>query len=175
MAEIRVGTKAHRIDVKVTADQASYQVRGTAKVTISATLPDGKPAAGAEVALAVVDQALLELMPNTSWQLADAMLRRREWGVQTSTAQMEVIGRRHYGRKAVAAGGGGGRSQTRFAKARWSSIPARAAGPRTASSCSPPNRIAGSMSRARNRRSRRRGCADAFAHRILALLAGALF
>jgi len=113
MAEIRVGTKAHRIDVKVTADQASYQVRGTAKVTISATLPDGKPAAGAEVALAVVDQALLELMPNTSWQLADAMLRRREWGVQTSTAQMEVIGRRHYGRKAVAAGGGGGRSQTR--------------------------------------------------------------
>src|SRR5256885_9538700 len=41
------------------------------------------------------------------------MLRRREWGVQTSTAQMEVIGRRHYGRKAVAAGGGGGRSQTR--------------------------------------------------------------
>ncbi len=113
MSEIRVGTKAHRIDVKVAADQASYQVRGTAKVTVSATLPDGKPAAGAEVALAVVDQALLELMPNDSWKLADAMLRRRDWGVQTATAQMEVIGRRHYGRKAVAAGGGGGRSSTR--------------------------------------------------------------
>ncbi|MDR0224849.1 MAG: alpha-2-macroglobulin [Burkholderiaceae bacterium] len=113
MAEIRVGTKAHRIDVRVTADQASYQVRGTARITVTATLPDGKPAAGAEVALAAVDQALLELMPNTSWQLADAMLRRRDWGVQTSTAQMEVIGRRHYGRKAVAAGGGGGHSATR--------------------------------------------------------------
>ncbi|MEP6965782.1 MAG: alpha-2-macroglobulin family protein, partial [Polaromonas sp.] len=33
--------------------------------------------------------------------------------VETSTAQMEIIGRRHYGRKAVAAGGGGGRSNTR--------------------------------------------------------------
>ena len=113
MAELRVGTRAHRIDIKVAADQPSYQVRGTAKITITGTLPDGKPAAGAEVALAAVDQALLELMPNDSWQLADAMLRRRSWGVQTSTAQMEVIGRRHYGRKAVAAGGGGGRSPTR--------------------------------------------------------------
>ena len=56
---------------------------------------------------------LLELMPNTSWNLLDAMLQRRSWGVETSTAQMEIIGRRHYGRKAVAAGGGGGKSGTR--------------------------------------------------------------
>ena len=41
------------------------------------------------------------------------MLQRRAWGVETSTAQMEIIGRRHYGRKAVPAGGGGGRSDTR--------------------------------------------------------------
>jgi len=65
------------------------------------------------VALAAVDQALLELMPNTSWNLLDAMLQRRAWGVETSTAQMEIIGRRHYGKKAVPAGGGGGRAQTR--------------------------------------------------------------
>jgi hypothetical protein len=65
------------------------------------------------VALAAVDQALLELMPNSSWNLLDAMLQHRAWGVETSTAQMEIIGRRHYGRKAVAAGGGGGRSGTR--------------------------------------------------------------
>ncbi|HEX7439137.1 MAG TPA: alpha-2-macroglobulin family protein, partial [Caldimonas sp.] len=31
----------------------------------------------------------------------------------TSTAQSEIIGRRHYGRKAIAAGGGGGRGSTR--------------------------------------------------------------
>jgi uncharacterized protein YfaS (alpha-2-macroglobulin family) len=113
VAELKVGTRAHQMDVKVVADKESYPVRGKAQVTITATLPNGKPAAHAEVALAAVDQALLELMPNTSWNLLDAMLQRRSWGVQTSTAQMEIIGRRHYGRKAVPAGGGGGRSPTR--------------------------------------------------------------
>ncbi|WP_313299415.1 MG2 domain-containing protein [Diaphorobacter sp.] len=113
MAELRVGIKGHEIGVKVAADKESYPVRGKAQVTITATLPDGKPAAGAEVALAAVDQALLELKPNTSWNLLEAMLQRRAWGVETSTAQMEIIGRRHYGKKAVPAGGGGGNLQAR--------------------------------------------------------------
>jgi hypothetical protein len=113
LTEIRVGTQAHQIDVKVAADKESYPVRGKAQVTITATLPGGKPAANAEVAVAAVDQALLELMPNTSWNLLESMLQRRSWGVETSTAQMEIIGRRHYGKKAVPAGGGGGRAQTR--------------------------------------------------------------
>ena len=113
VAELRVGSKANALDVKVTADKDSYAVRGTAKITISAKLPDGKPAANAEVALAAVDQALLELSGNDTWNLLDAMLTPRAWGVETSTAQMEIIGRRHYGRKAVPAGGGGGRGQTR--------------------------------------------------------------
>ncbi len=113
LAEIRVGTQAHQLNVSVKADQESYPVRGQAKVTITAKLPNGQPAANAEVALAAVDQALLELMPNRSWNLLDAMLQQRPWGVETSTAQMEIIGRRHYGRKAVPAGGGGGKSGTR--------------------------------------------------------------
>ncbi|RZL61357.1 MAG: alpha-2-macroglobulin [Variovorax sp.] len=113
LAEIRVGTEAHRIAVTVTSDKPSYAVRSPAQITISAKLPDGKPAAGAEVALAAVDQALLELMPNDSWGVLEAMLQRRSWGVSTSTAQMEIVGRRHYGRKAVPAGGGGGKAQTR--------------------------------------------------------------
>ena len=113
VAEIRVGTKAHQLDVSVKADKESYAVRSQAKVTITVKLPNGQPAANAEVALAAVDQALLELMPNTSWNLLDAMLQRRSWGVETSTAQMEIIGRRHYGRKAVPAGGGGGKSGAR--------------------------------------------------------------
>ena len=113
VAEIRVGTKAHQLDVSVKTDKESYAVRSKAQVTITVKLPNGQPAAGAEVALAAVDQALLELMPNTSWNLLDAMLQRRAWGVETSTAQMEIIGRRHYGRKAVPAGGGGGHSGAR--------------------------------------------------------------
>jgi uncharacterized protein YfaS (alpha-2-macroglobulin family) len=113
LAEIRVGTQAHQINMSVAADKPTYPVRGTSKVTITGKLPNGQPAAGAEVAVAAVDQALLELMPNTSWNLLDAMLQRRSWGVETSTAQMEIIGRRHYGRKAVPAGGGGGKSGAR--------------------------------------------------------------
>ncbi len=113
MSEIRVGTKAHQLDVSVKADKESYPVRAQARVTVQVRLPNGQPAAGAEVALAAVDQALLELMPNTSWNLLEAMVQRRAWGVETSTAQMQIIGRRHFGRKAVAPGGGGGHSGTR--------------------------------------------------------------
>ncbi|NVO07515.1 MAG: alpha-2-macroglobulin, partial [Rhodoferax sp.] len=113
VAEIRVGTKAHQLDVSVKADKESYPVRGKARVQIQVKLPNGQPAANAEVALAAVDQALLELLPNDSWNLLESMLQRRSWGVETSTAQMEIIGRRHYGRKAVPAGGGGGHSGAR--------------------------------------------------------------
>src|SRR5690606_29169298 len=51
--------------------------------------------------------------PNDSWKLYEAMHPRRSRGVRTATSQMEVVGRRHYGRKAVAAGGGGGMLPTR--------------------------------------------------------------
>ena len=80
LAEIRVGTQAHQLAVTVRADKESYPVRGQAQVTIQAKLPDGQPAAHAEVALAAVDEALLELMPNASWDLLGAMLQRRAWG-----------------------------------------------------------------------------------------------
>lgn len=113
VAEIHVGTRAHQLDVRVQTDKESYPVRGSARVQIQVKLPDGRPAAHAEVALAAVDQALLELLPNESWNVLEAMLQRRSWGVETSTAQMEIIGRRHFGRKAVPAGGGGGHSSTR--------------------------------------------------------------
>src|SRR5690606_21566300 len=56
---------------------------------------------------------LLELAPNDSWALYEAMHPRRSLAVRTATSQMEVVGRRHYGRKAVAAGGGGGAVPTR--------------------------------------------------------------
>src|SRR5690606_6097934 len=77
------------------------------------TKPDGSPAAHGQVAFADVDEALLELASNDSWSLLDAMRQRRSYGVQTATGQSQVVGRRHYGRKAVPAGGGGGKSPTR--------------------------------------------------------------
>jgi uncharacterized protein YfaS (alpha-2-macroglobulin family) len=113
IAEIMVGSGEHQLAVTVSADKPSYAIRSKAKVTVQVMLPNGRPAAGAEVALAVVDEALLELQPNASWNLLEAMLQRRGYGVETATAQMQVIGKRHFGRKAVAAGGGGGKSPTR--------------------------------------------------------------
>ncbi|MEO6918564.1 MAG: MG2 domain-containing protein [Collimonas sp.] len=113
IAEISVGAAANQLAVTVKADQPSYAIRTTAKVNIQVNLPNGKPAAGAEIALAAVDEALLELEPNKSWDLLQAMLQRRSYGVETSTAQMQVVGKRHYGRKAIPAGGGGGKSPTR--------------------------------------------------------------
>ncbi|ARU04629.1 alpha-2-macroglobulin [Comamonas serinivorans] len=114
VTKIRVNDTAHTLSVKVQTDQPRYDVRGKAKVIVTATLPNGQPAAHAEVALAAVDQALLELQPNLSWKLREAMLTERPLGVSTSTAQMEIIGRRHYGRKALPPGGDGGPgSQTR--------------------------------------------------------------
>jgi len=113
MGSIRVGDAAHRLNVKVETDRSTYPVRDKAQVTVTVTLPNQQPAAHAEIALAAVDKALLELMPNKSWNLLEGMLVPRAWGVVTSTAQMEIVGRRHYGRKAVPAGGGGGRNTTR--------------------------------------------------------------
>lgn len=108
VAELKVDDQSQQLQVQVTTDRRNYQVRDTARITIRAVLADGSPAKGAEVALAVVDKALLELAPNTSWQLREGLWQRRDWSVATATAQMEVVGRRHYGRKAAPPGGGGG-------------------------------------------------------------------
>jgi uncharacterized protein YfaS (alpha-2-macroglobulin family) len=114
IAEIEVGWREHELAVSVATDRPTYRVREQATATISVRTPDGGlPPSGSEVAVAVVDEGLLELAPNRSWQLLDAMMGRRGDAVRTATAQMEVIGKRHYGLKALPAGGGGGRQPTR--------------------------------------------------------------
>lgn len=109
IAPVQVGWGAHELKVKVTTDKQDYKVRENASVTVKVTRADGSPApAGTEVALAAVDAGLLELMPNRSWRLLNAMMQERALQVQTATAQMQVIGKRHFGRKAAPHGGGGG-------------------------------------------------------------------
>jgi uncharacterized protein YfaS (alpha-2-macroglobulin family) len=113
-AEIRVGWKPHRLNVRVTPERTTYRVREKAQVHIQVTRANGSPLpGGTEVAIAAVDEALLELAPNRSWALLDAMMGKRGLEVWTSTAQMQVVGKRHYGRKAVLHGGGGGRERAR--------------------------------------------------------------
>lgn len=113
-AEIRVGRAPYRLEVRVTPERPVYRIREEARVRLKVARADGTtPPAGAEVALAVVDEGLLELSPNPSWALLDAMMGRRGIEVWTSTAQMQIVGKRHYGRKAVPHGGGGGRERAR--------------------------------------------------------------
>ena len=114
LASIDIGTDAFKLKVDVTPEKADYAPRDTAKVRVKVTQPDGKPLpAGSEVAFAAVDQALLELRLNDSWNLLDPMLPRRAYQVETATAQSQVIGKRHFGKKAVPPGGGGGRAPAR--------------------------------------------------------------
>jgi uncharacterized protein YfaS (alpha-2-macroglobulin family) len=114
IAEIRVGWQPHELHVTVTPEQPVYRVRETANVRIAVRSADGTPLpAGSEVAVAAVDEGLLELQPNTSWDLLAAMMGRRGYAVRTATAQMQVVGKRHYGLKALPLGGGGGHQVTR--------------------------------------------------------------
>lgn len=114
IAGIEIGRRAHRLEVEVKTDRARYQIREKAKVRVKVRTPDGgSPPAGTEVTLAAVDEGLLELAPNDSWNLLTAMMAERGYSMQTFTAQMQVTGKRHFGKKALAAGGGGGKLPTR--------------------------------------------------------------
>lgn len=108
IARIRVGWEGHRLGVTVKTNRARYGIRQTAIADVTVRRPDGKPATSAEIAFAAVDEALLQLSPNDSWKLLDRMMVERPLSVLTSTAQTQVVGKRHYGRKTAEPGGGGG-------------------------------------------------------------------
>ena len=113
IAEIKVGWAAHELKVDVRSDHDVYKVRDQAAVKVKVRRRDGGALRGGEILFAAVDEGLLELMPNDSWKLLDTMMSQRGIEVITSTAQMQVVGRRHYGRKALPTGGGGGRQTSR--------------------------------------------------------------
>ena len=114
IAGIRVGWRDHRLNVKVAPEKSVYHVRDKALVKISVRTFDGKaPALGSAIAVAAVDEGLLELRANDSWKLLDAMMGQRAYQVETSAAEMQIVGKRHFGIKAIPPGGGGGHQITR--------------------------------------------------------------
>lgn len=114
MNSIKVGWKPHELKVSVKTDRPVFKIREKVTVDISAKTSIGaKLPANSEVAVAVVDEALLEITPNETWNILKAMMNERGHEVQTSTAQMQVVGRRHFGIKALAPGGGGGAESAR--------------------------------------------------------------
>lgn len=114
MTRLDVGWSANRLKVEVKPAQESYKTRGKAVVQVLVT-PAGGGAmpADAEIAFTAVDEALLDLHANTSVNVLEQMMQRRGASVITSTAQMQVVGKRHFGRKSLPPGGGGGRGAVR--------------------------------------------------------------
>jgi uncharacterized protein YfaS (alpha-2-macroglobulin family) len=108
IVKVKVGWEAHQLKVVVRPERQTYRVRERANVEVQVLGGDGRPPQSAEIAFAAVDEALLALSPNDSWNLLDAMMGERPLSTLTSTAQMQVVGKRHYGRKALPSGGGGG-------------------------------------------------------------------
>jgi len=108
IAKVTVGWESHQLRVAVQTDHQRYRVRDHARVAVRVLGPDGKAPRDAEIAFAAVDEGLLQLSPNDSWDILARMMGERPLSVLTSTAQMQVVGKRHYGLKAVASGGGGG-------------------------------------------------------------------
>ncbi|OYV00868.1 MAG: hypothetical protein CFE45_07300, partial [Burkholderiales bacterium PBB5] len=113
IAHLEVGTAQQALTVSVRTDKPRYQVREQAQVSLQVSSAGGPLPAGRSVTVLAVDEALLELLPNPSWNLLQAMLVQRGYDFETASAAMQVIGKRHYGRKALPAGGGGGGGATR--------------------------------------------------------------
>ena len=83
--QLDVGWDTHALAVRVEPDRGSYRVRDRAAVRVVVEGPDGLPRPDAEVALVAVDEALLDLWPNPTWDLLAAMMRHRRARIETGT------------------------------------------------------------------------------------------
>ncbi|MFV3517475.1 hypothetical protein ACNJD8_22960, partial [Mycobacterium tuberculosis] len=86
IAKVKVGWETHTLGVTVQADHERFAPRGTAAVAVQVKRPDGAPASSADVAFVAVDEALLQLAPNDSWDVLSAMMGERPLSVLTATA-----------------------------------------------------------------------------------------
>jgi hypothetical protein len=110
VAALQVGLAAHELQVEVQPDQPSTRCAARRRCAQghagrAAGAGAESPCRGRRRPAGAARQRQLGLAGRHA---AAARLGRA-----TATAQSEIIGRRHYGRKAVAAGGGGGRGATR--------------------------------------------------------------
>lgn len=107
MTQMKVGIQGAEVKVVVNTPKREFQVRDYVTAQIKLNLPDGAPLVNADLAVVVVDEALLSLKPNKTWALLESMMRPRSFDIKTATAQGFVVGKRHFGVKAVPAGGDG--------------------------------------------------------------------
>jgi hypothetical protein len=152
MAEVKVGRREYELNVKGDASAVDLQGAREGDRGHRRADPAGNPAANAEIALAAVDEGLLELSDNTSWNILEALLGQRPIEVFTATAQGQVIGKRHYGRKPSPPAAAGARRARASSSTRCSSGAAREARrQRARASRDPVERLAHVVSHRRGR------------------------
>ncbi len=110
MTEISVDKDKYRLGVDIKTEKKRYKIREKVKGSVEIKGADGDDA---DVTLVVIDEGLLTLLENPTYNLLDNMIKKGGLGVNTSTGLIQVIGKRHFGRKALPSGGGGGRIVTR--------------------------------------------------------------
>lgn len=85
-AYFRVGLDAHTLSVRVEPGRDTHRTRERADVRIAVAGPDGLPRPNADVAVVAVDEGLLDLWPNETWDILDAMMAERYSRVSSSTS-----------------------------------------------------------------------------------------
>jgi hypothetical protein len=109
LTEVNVDKKKYRLDVEIKTDKDKYHVREKVygKVIVRGADSD------ADVMLIVVDEGLLSLMENPTYNILDGIVKKVPYEVKSSSGLIQVVGKRHFGKKAMPSGGGGGRLVTR--------------------------------------------------------------
>jgi len=109
MIKVPVNNPDTRLTVATATGRSEYKPgdRVTAELSVNDIHGTGVES---EVAVAVVDEALLQLVANyqKKYEVHDGFYRLPDLDVMTSETLIHLLGRRHFGKKGVSAGGGGG-------------------------------------------------------------------
>ncbi len=91
IAGFTVRPDAFKLQVTVAPDKAVYRPRDKAKVRIQVRDGQGGPVPGSEVVVAAVDEALLQLKANGSWDALGALLRKRGYQVTGISSLIKLL------------------------------------------------------------------------------------
>ena len=102
-----------RLAIATESERKEYKPGETVAGTLQVKDRNGK-GVEAEVAVAVVDEALLQLIADyqKKYEVHDTFYKTPPLDVTTAETLVHLIGRRHYGKKGASAGGGGGEATT---------------------------------------------------------------
>jgi uncharacterized protein YfaS (alpha-2-macroglobulin family) len=107
---LRVETEAKRLKVGLKTDQAEYRPKGKVKVDLEVKDNQGK-GRRSELAVFVVDEAVLMLTGFTLPDLTDLFYGTRALGVSNADCRLSIFQKREFGTEKGESGGGGGEEE----------------------------------------------------------------